>query len=179
MYAPHSVTLYNVINETDPATFIDTEKVYVTWLEGVFLDATKAFNVRVSGLEGADAVNLFIPFDVKATDPYTDVVKRFAPPMEFWAASDAERASMWTLGIEGDGGESFFVKGLISTYVFFTPADYLGVETADGYMFAAIGDTDYHNPDVARLHDDAYNVTKVDTKDFGSPNMRHWQVGGK
>ena len=57
MYAPHTVTLYNVVQETDTGTFQDVEKLYVTILRGVFLEATKAVNVRESGLESADAVN--------------------------------------------------------------------------------------------------------------------------
>ncbi|MBR5285673.1 MAG: hypothetical protein IKU30_02130 [Clostridia bacterium] len=177
MYAPHTVTLYNVINETDPATFVDTEHTYITLLEGVFLDATKATNVRMSGLESADAVDLFIPFDVKATSLDTGAIKHFVEPMVFWAASEEDRATMWTLGIEGTGGESFFVKGELTDFAFFSPADYDGVLTEDGYMFAAIGATNYRSADVARMHDNAYNITKVDTKDFGSVNMRHWQVG--
>ena len=28
------------------------------------------------------------------------------------------------------------------------------------------------------LYDDVYNVTKVDEKDFGSEEMRHWEIGG-
>lgn len=58
---PHTVTIYNVSQETDPATFKDVEKTYITVLRGVLLEASKAANVRQSGLEGADAVNLYIP----------------------------------------------------------------------------------------------------------------------
>ena len=68
MYAPHTVTLYNVVQETDTGTFQDVEKLYVTILRGVFLEATNAVNVRESGLEGADAVSLYIPFSVDAKD---------------------------------------------------------------------------------------------------------------
>ena len=31
---------------------------------------------------------------------------------------------------------------------------------------------------IEMLYDDVYKVTKVDMKDFGSPSMQHWQVGG-
>ena len=32
--------------------------------------------------------------------------------------------------------------------------------------------------DVAMAQDGCYNVTKVDEKDFGSADMRHFEVGG-
>ena len=71
MYAPHTVTIYNPVKETDKETFQETQKLYVTVLRGVMLQASKAVNVRESGLEGADAVNLYIPFDVEAVDGTT------------------------------------------------------------------------------------------------------------
>ena len=147
MYTPHTVTVYNVLQETDLATFEETEHVNVTILRGVFLDASKATNVRESGLVSADAVDLFIPFTVTAVDGTTGVQKRYVGPQEYCAAQD--RSGIWTLSVEGNGGETFFVKGEV---------------VADAA--------------VARAHDGAYTVTKVDTKDFGRPSMQHWQVGG-
>lgn len=149
MYTPHTVTVYNVIQETDMATFEEVERVYVTILRGVFLDASKAVNVRDSGLVSADAVNLFIPFSVKAVDGTTGAKKSYVGPQAFWAAADEARSGKWTLSVEGNGGETFFVKG----------------EVVDGVA-------------VARAHDQSYTVTKVDEKDFGRPSMQHWQVGG-
>lgn len=143
---PHTVSIYNVIQETDAATFEEVERVYVTLLRGVLLDASKAVNVRESGLVSADAVNLYIPFTVEAVDGTTGAAKQYAPPQAFWAAAD--RSGLWTLSVEGNGGETFFVKGEV-------------VEK---------------NASVARAHDDAYNVTKVDMKDFGG--LQHWEVGG-
>ena len=58
MYAPHTVTIYNSVKETDPATFKDVTKLYVTILRGVLCEASKGAQVRKTGLEGADAVNL-------------------------------------------------------------------------------------------------------------------------
>lgn len=109
MYAPHTVTVYNVIQEIDMTTFKETERTYVTFLRGVFLDASKAANVRTSGIESADAVNLYIPFSVEAVDGTTGEPKRFVSPIEFVAAQD--RAGLWTLSTAGDSGETFFVKG--------------------------------------------------------------------
>lgn len=147
MYTPHTVTVYNVIQETDLTTFEETERAYITILRGVFLDASKAVNVRTSGLESADAVNLYIPFSVEAVDGVSGAAKTYAGPQEFWAAND--RSTLWTLSVEGNGGETFFVKGEVVEEV-----------------------------NVARAHDESYNVTKVDTKDFGSAHLQHFEVGG-
>lgn len=147
MYTPHTVTLYNVIQGTDISTFEDTESTYVTILRGVFLDASKAVNVRASGIESADAVNLYIPFGVTAVDGTTGEEKRYVSPQEFVAAED--KADIWTLAADGSGVETFFIKG-----------EFVTTATA------------------ARAHDDSYKVTKVDMKDYGSPSMRHFEVGG-
>lgn len=113
MYTPHTVTLYNVITEPDLTTFEETENVYITILRGVFLDASKAVNVRASGLESADAVNLYIPFSVAAVDGNTGAEKQYVSPQDFVAAQD--RSGLWTLAVTGDGGECFFVKGEVVT----------------------------------------------------------------
>ena len=47
---PHTVTLYNVTHEVDTSTMQDVTKLYVTVLDGVLLSASKAANVRASGL---------------------------------------------------------------------------------------------------------------------------------
>lgn len=148
MYTPHTITIYNAVQETDPATFEETTKLYVTILRGVMLQASKAVNVRESGLEGADAVNLYIPFSVKAVDGTTGKTKTYAGPQEFYNAED--KTGLWTLSVKGNGGTTFFIKG---EYV-----------------------TD--NEAVALAHDDCYNLTKVDMKDFGSADMQHWECGG-
>lgn len=144
---PHTVTLFNTTVEPDKTTFEDKIVSYATILRGVFVDATKAANVRSSGLEGADAVSLYIPFSVDAVDAETGEKRHFAPPQEFWRAED--RSGMWTLSTDGNGGNSFFVKG-----EFFGTAD------------------------EARAQDGCFTVTKVDTRDYGSADMQHWQVGG-
>lgn len=145
---PHTVTIYNVVQETDPATLDEVEKVYTTILRGVMLQASKGVNVRESGLESADAVNLYIPFAVEAVDGKTGAAKAYAKPQEF--AKAADRSGLWTLSYNGNGGETVFVKGEF------------------------ISD----NMTVVQYHDDCYKVTKVDAMDYGSPNMQHWEVGG-
>lgn len=148
MYAPHTITVYNAVQETDQATFEETTKLYVTILRGVMLQASKAVNVRESGLESADAVNLYIPFSVKAVDGVTGKPKTYIGPQSFFKATD--KSGLWTLSVNGNGGLTFFVKGEFVT----------------------------DKEDVAMAQDGCYNVTKVDEKDFGSVDMRHWEVGG-
>lgn len=146
---PHTVTIYNTYTKIDKETIKETTLNHITVLRGVLLDASKAVNVRTSGLEGADAVNLYIPFTVTAVDGETGEEQRYIGPMEFWALED--KTGFWTLSLDGNGGRTFFVKGEV-------------VEP---------------DSDEARLslsHDGVYNVTKIDEKDFGG--LQHWEVGG-
>lgn len=151
MYTPHTVTIYNVTQETDQTTFKDVQKSYITVLRGVMLQASKAANVRQSGLEGADAVNLYIPFSTPAMDGVTGVTKRYVGPQEFWRAAD--KSGRWTLSTDGNGGTTFFVKG-------------------------EVVEPEKTEEAIEMLYDDVYKVTKVDMKDFGSADMQHWEVGG-
>ena len=151
MYAPHTVTIYNVVQGTDASTFDDKQEIHITVIRGVFLEASKAANVRESGLVSADAVNLYIPFSSPAVDGVTGVAQRFVRPQEFWHATD--RTVLWTLSTDGHGGTTIFIKGEVVE-------PNKTVET------------------IEMQYDDVYTVTKVDEKDFGSPDMRHFFVGG-
>lgn len=144
MYTPHTVTIYNRI--TDKTTREDL--LYCTILRGVMLQASKGANVRESGLSGADAATLYIPFDVDAVDGVTGAKKQYIGAQDFYRAED--RSKLWTLSFDGNGGTTFFVKGEFVT----------------------------DNENVALMQDDHYEVTKVDAMDYGSPDMWHWEVGG-
>lgn len=149
MYTPHTVTLYNVRQELDKGTFEEKDVAYITILRGVFLDASKGANVRATGLTSADSATLYIPFSVKAIDGVLrGIEKEYVGAQTFWGADDC--SGFWTLSHDGDGGETFFVKGEFVT----------------------------ENISVAKAHDECYVVTKVDMKDYGSEDMRHWEVGG-
>ena len=111
------------------------------------LQASKGVNVRESGLEGADAVNLYIPFSVEAVDGVTGKPKSYIGPQSFFKAAD--KANLWTLSYKGNGGMTCFVKGKFVS----------------------------DNMTVVLSHDDCYNVTKVDAMDYGSTDMQHWEVG--
>lgn len=146
---PHTVTIYNVTSEIDKTTLTEKLVNHITILRGVLLDASKAANVARSGLEGADAVNLYIPFSVNAVDGVTGQKKRYATPMEFWRMED--KSGHWTLSVTGHGGKTIFVKG-------------------------EVVEPDLTEEKISMAYDGVYNVTKVDEKDFGS--LKHFQVGG-
>lgn len=151
MYAPHTVTLYNVAQ--NPLT--DTPVYNVTILEGVFLDVAEATNIQKSGLADADAATLFVPFSVKATDGVDHTAKTYLAPKRYNALTLANRAPYWTLetGGQDTGTQCFFVKGV--------------QVSSDGYK-AMRNSLDY-----------VYDIRTVDIRDFGSEDMQHWQVGGK
>ncbi len=150
---PHTITVYNVEIITDKDTMKDQLVNHITILRGVLVDASKAANVRESGLVGADAVNLFIPFDVKAVDGVTGEEKKYSDPLEFWAAED--KRGVWTMSVGGTkthgvNGSCFFVKG-----VAVHPA--LDVQK------------------IEMLYEHVYDITTIDMKDFG--DLQHWEVG--
>lgn len=103
---PHTVTLYQTETIVD-SKFNETTVNYITVLEGVLLIASKAANVRATGLEGADAVDLHIPFDVKATDGVTGKEKKYVDPVEGWK-TEADKSGIWTISIG-----TVFVKGRV------------------------------------------------------------------
>nr|DAO89015.1 MAG TPA: hypothetical protein [Caudoviricetes sp.] len=134
---PHVVTVYNTYVETDPSTLEETTANHITVLRGVLLDASKGSNVTKSGLEKADAVNLYIPFSVEAVDGVTGIQRKYVGPVEFWKADD--KSDLWTLSVARD---SFFIKG------------------------EAIH-PDWTVQTIEAAYDGVYDITKVDEKDFG------------
>lgn len=152
---PHTITMYNVEIYTDKTTLNDVLINHITILRGVLLDASKAVNVRESGLVGADAVNLYIPFGVSAVDGVTGKEKKYAPPLEFWRAGDM--SGLWTMSVGGTkthgvSGYCFFVKGVAV------------------------------HPDepvdrIEMMYDHVYDITSVDEKDYGG--LGHFEVGAK
>lgn len=152
---PHTVTIYNVSLEQDKTTLEDRLTNHITILRGVLLAASKAVNVQKSGQEGADAVQLYIPFSVSAADGVTGAEKRYVPPLTFWKAED--KSGLWTLALSskvpGVDGNTFFIKGEAVE-----PDQPVGT--------------------IELRYDHVYDITKVDEFDFGSPDMMLWQVGG-
>lgn len=100
----HTVTLYQIETTVDDKLHEVTIN-HITILKGVLLEASKAANVRETGLEGADAVNLYIPFDVEAVDGVTGKEKKYVDPVEGWK-TEADKSGVWTISIG-----TVFVKG--------------------------------------------------------------------
>lgn len=145
---PHTVTVYNVTDD-----LVTGASVYnITILRGVFLDISKGANVIKSGLASADSVTLYIPMSIKAINAKTGKEQRFVAPKEYERMDD--HADFWTLRVASDFSQTacFFVKGEV------------------------VEDSGFAN--LKNLYDDVYDITTVDTKDFGSRFMQHWEVGG-
>lgn len=101
---PHTVTLYQTETTLDDE-YQEVVVNHITVLDGVLLIESKAANVRATGLEGADAANLHIPFGVKATDGVTGKEKTYVDPVEGWKR-DSDKSDIWTISIG-----TVFVKG--------------------------------------------------------------------
>lgn len=149
MYTPHAVTIYNVSENPDTLKL----EYNVTFLRGVFLDRRQAANIEKSGLRDADAATLFIPFTVEAVDAVTGTPKQYIGPKAYRQLEDV--SGYWTLegGGMSSGEDSFFIKGEVLNY--------------NGYA------------KMRELYDDVFDITTIDTRDFGSPDMQHWQVGAR
>lgn len=150
---PHTVTVYNTAISYDEDSN-ETVTNHITVLRGVFLDVSKAVSVRDRGLEGADAVNLYIPFGVDAVDGVTGRRRQFLPPVEFWRQED--RDGFWTICAgsgkrDGSDSAAFFVKG-------------------------EVVEPELDRNALEKAYDNVFSVTKVDDKDFGG--LAHWEVGG-
>ena len=101
MMFPHTVTVYTITENPETADVTTN----ITVVTGVLFDGSKAANVRTSGLDGADAVNLYIPFDAVSVDGVTGEEKAYIQPRAYAAALDT--STYWTM----DPGSTFFVKG--------------------------------------------------------------------
>ena len=73
----------------------------------VLLIASKAANVWATGLEGADAVNLHIPFGVRSVDGLTGEEKTYVDPVEGWKR-EQDKSKVWTIAVG-----TVFVKGKV------------------------------------------------------------------
>lgn len=101
MMFPHTVTVYTITEDPETADVYSN----ITVVKGVLFDGSKSANVRASGLDGADSVNLYIPFDAVSIDGETGEDKAYIQPRAFAAALD--KSGYWTM----DPGNTFFVKG--------------------------------------------------------------------
>lgn len=149
MYTPHTVTVYNGVPDPDSLG----TKYNITILDGVFLDVSKGANVMKSGLETADSATLFIPFGINAVNGRTGSAQTYVGPKEYERLEG--RANVWTIRPGGATGlvSCFFVKGTV------------------------VSEGDFQ--DINDEYNEVFRVSSVDIRDFGSPDMRHWEVGGR
>lgn len=148
MYTPHTVTVFNVDEDMD--SFLPVVNAVV--IRGVFLDISEGSNVEKSGLESANKATLYIPFSAKAVDAVDGMEKSYLNPKEYQNADN--KRPYWTLrkSSPDSAAPCFFVKGEVSELVEYSEAK--------------------------NRFDFVYDVKTVDLRDFGSEDMRHWEVGG-
>lgn len=138
---PHTVTLYQTETTVDNK-LNETTVNHITVLDGVLLIASKAANVRATGLEGADAVNLHIPFGVKATDGVTGQPKEYVDPVEGWKTADKSKS--WTIAIG-----TVFVKGRVVDPDITRSKLELGYD--DVYQVTKVDKIDFGSPSMQHL----------------------------
>ena len=68
MYTNSSMTIFN--KKFNKVTRLDEWKR--TIIEKVFWNDSRAYNIRQTGLDSADAVTVFVPFDYEANKEYID-----------------------------------------------------------------------------------------------------------
>ena len=130
-----------------------TTQYNITALRGVLCEEQYGTNANKLGQSDTDSVRLFIPFSVLAVDGNSGNEKQYLPPKQFYDAAD--KSAYWTIDT---GGEScavgtFFIKG----------------EVVEALNYSALRDK----------YDGVYDVTSVFVRDFGTADMRHFQVGGR
>ncbi len=136
---PHTVTLYQTETVIDDK-LNETTVNHITVLEGVLLIASKAANVRATGLEGADSVNLHVPFGVKAVDGVTGEEKTYIDPVEGWK-KEQDKSKVWTISIG-----TVFVKGKVIEPDASRTALELGYD--DVYQVTKVDKIDFGSPDM-------------------------------
>lgn len=149
MYAPHTVTVFNISENQETLT----PETCITILRGVLLDISQGSNIMKSGIADADAAVLYIPLGITAVNALTGQTQRYLPPKEYDAEQD--KSGIWTIGERGDSSSvgCFFVEGEI-----------IDPKSTYGQINAK--------------YDYCYRVTRVDVRNFGSRNMQHLQVWG-
>lgn len=72
---PHTVTLYNVVSHTDPATLRTEESREITVIRGVLLEESDGSKASREGYTGQDSATVYAPFLADITDGITGETK--------------------------------------------------------------------------------------------------------
>lgn len=126
-----------------------TEQVYAAVLDGVFIMEKHSGKPARAGSDNQSSLEVFIPFFANALDANTGESLEYALPDYF----EKNPAGHWTLMVSGEkaDGRCFIIKGNVPA------ADYKAIKAMCG----------------------AKRVTAVETFDFGSCDLQHWEVYGK
>ena len=150
MYTNADATLYNYYKNKSTGKVIYTK----TYLRGVFWDDTKQANVLKSGLAAIESVSVFIPFSVDAGG------KEFLPPKEYAKLNESDLSKYYTFVTNS---QDFLIQGII---------DYDIDNTSSQTVTAGLS---Y----LKNNYDKVMTISVVDEKNYGSDDMRHWEIGGK
>ena len=123
-----------------------------TYLRNVFWDDSKQSNVLKSGLTSVESVNISIPFDVDTEG------KTYKSPKEYLNSIDKDNSFTFTAN-----SQDLIVKGIIDYEI-------------DNSSSQKISESLSY---LKNNYDYVMTISIVDMKDFGSENMRHWEIGGR
>lgn len=123
-----------------------------TYLRNVFWDDSKQSNVLKSGLTSVESVNISVPFDVDAEG------KTYKSPKEYLNSTDKDNSFTFTAN-----SQDLIVKGIIDYEI--NNSSSQKISESLSYL--------------KNNYDYVMTISIVDMKDFGSENMRHWEIGGR
>lgn len=123
-----------------------------THLRNVFWDDSKQSNVLKSGLTSVESVNISVPFDVDAEG------KTYKSPKEYLNSTDKDNSFTFTAN-----SQDLIVKGIIDYEI--NNSSSQKISESLSYL--------------KNNYDYVMTISIVDMKDFGSENMRHWEIGGR
>ena len=150
MYTNANATLYNYFKDKNTGKATYTK----TFLHGVFWDDTKHTNVLKSGLSTIESVSIYVPFEVNSDG------KQYLPPKEYSKLSEGDLGAYYTFSTNS---QDLIVEGLVDYNIDNTSAQTISASLS--YL--------------KNNYDKVMTVSVVDEKNYGSDNMRHWEIGGK
>lgn len=120
------------------------------------------------------------------TTTRTDVWHRTVIEKVFWDDTKAYNR-LQSGALQADEVNVFIPFDYISENEYISPIEYKQLSDPEGYFTLQTGDKitkgsiDTEVENITELDElvQAFTITSVDTKDFGSKHMRHWEVGGK
>ena len=115
-----------------------------------------------------------------------DTYKRTVIDKVFWDESKAYNRLQ--SGLENSDEVNIFIPfDAITDKEYIDPIEYKKLDNTEGYFTLSVGDRvvrgsidlEINKPTDLDEHYEAFTITSVDDKRFGSTRMRHWQLGAK